>query len=707
MTLRRKLLLSLLLTLVPLVALGVTTSVLVTDTLIDDASADVTARAAFRADEFDRRLAEVATSLGVGDAAVAGRTVSISSPMFDGQRWSVTVDVDGRASEVIDSELLVSGGIGVAEVSPAATPGALMVQSETGRLLVFIDDHGGLDRATDVARSPISGGDDLTSVAESVVSDMSVAVVEDRAEVLQPLDRLRVAIVAAVIASVLVIVALATTLGKTISERIGRLRDLTNAIGGGDWTHRTGDLGSDELSELSASIDKMADQLATDNKRRTQIQDELSHQALHDPLTGLANRVKFLDRLNDALARSQRSGAPVAVLFCDLDNLKNVNDQLGHTAGDDLLTGVAARFISSVRPSDTVARFGGDEFVVLCAEMAAPEDALVVAERLSTALMKPFEIAGSPIRSTASIGIAVGSGASANADELVRDADAAMYVAKEGGKAHYVVHADSISDRVARREERANELVVALQEGQLRLEYQPVLELESGRLTHVESFVRWDHPDRGLVGPDELIAQFREAASVIDLDRWVLNEAVVQLATWNRSREGQPRVPLTINVSREFVQVNDMAREIGDVLRRHMVDPCQIKIEVGEPSLADDPGAAAHNLDLVRSLGVGLVLDDFGTGHTSIERLRRFGFSVMKIDGTLVETLDRSNDHSSMVAALSLAAALDMTAVAEGVERVEQVPELLRHGCAHAQGHLFSAPVGPAGLDRWLDRLEL
>ena len=187
----------------------------------------------------------------------------------------------------------------------------------------------------------------------------------------------------------------------------------------------------------------------------------------------------------------------------------------------------------------------------------------------------------------------------------------------------------------------------------------------------------------------------------------MLNEAVGQLAVWNRSRGRRHRVPLTINVSGEFVQAKDMAEEIGEALRRHMVDPCQMKIEVGETALADDPGIGAQNLDLVRSLGVGLVLDDFGTGHMSIEHLRRFGFSVMKIDGTLVETLDLSHDHSPMVAALALAAALEMTAVAEGVERVEQVPELLRHGCAYGQGHLFSPSVGPAGLERWLDRLEV
>ncbi len=701
MTLRRKLLLSLLLTSVSLVALGVTVYVLVTDALMDDARADVADRAAFRADEFDRRLEAVAADLeGVGQ-------ISVAVPSFDGQGWNIGVAIDGHPARRIDSERLVSGGIGVADQGPAATLGAFLIDGASGPILVFIGDHDDVERAADVARTDVSGTDVITAVAESERSDVTVAVAQDRADVLQPLGRLRIAIVAALILSVLVVVALANTLGKTISDRIARLCDLTNAIGGGDWTRRAGDFGSDELSDLSASIDKMADRLETDNEHRRQIQDELLHRALHDPLTGLANRVKFLDRLDDALARSQRSGAHIAVLFCDLDNLKEVNDQLGHTAGDDLLIGVAARFTSLVRRSDTVARFGGDEFVVLCAEMASAEDASVIAERLSSALIEPFEIAGVPVRSTASIGIVVSSGDSADADELVRDADAAMYVAKEGGKARYVVHADSISDRATRREERSNELTMALCDGQLRLEYQPVLELQSGRLTHVESFVRWDHPDRGLVGPEELLAQFRESAAVIDLDRWVLNEAVGQLAVWNRSRGRRHRVPLTINVSGEFVQAKDMAEEIGEALRRHMVDPCQMKIEVGETALADDPGIGAQNLDLVRSLGVGLVLDDFGTGHMSIEHLRRFGFSVMKIDGTLVETLDLSHDHSPMVAALALAAALEMTAVAEGVERVEQVPELLRHGCAYGQGHLFSPSVGPAGLERWLDRLEV
>jgi len=771
MTLRRKLLLSLLATLLPLAALGIATFLLVNDSLLDGAQDEVEVLAGLRATELGRSIdiafgeleavalwAEIAdpTTSGLAELnpellddplavvltwwgefreiAVVGRDGApiratepdyaarlelpsvvgpgIGLPQLVDGRWLVSISLPiGPSKDVfvmaeIASEFLVPGGLLPADAPNLGQPGAVIVRGDRGTFVTFVADHPSVEFAVVTAEAVADRGVELTGLHPVPGVDLSVAVRADRASVLEPLGRLGWAIAVSLGLALVVAVLLASVLGRTMSRRIGRLRDATAAISQGDWSRRAGDRGSDELGELSDSFDLMAEQLANDNTRRRQIEDELSHQALHDPLTGLANRVKFLDRLEDALARSSRSGSPVAVLFCDLDNLKVVNDRLGHTAGDDLLTGVADRFRHSVRPSDTVARFGGDEFVVLCAEMASPDDATVVADRLCAALVAPFYLSGEPVVSTASIGIAVGTGAAANAEDLVRDADSAMYEAKDKGRAQYVLHSDTLSDRSIRRETLAAEAATALRDNELRLEYQPVVELQTGRLVQVEAFVRWDHPDRGVVGPNELLAQFDDAKLLIELDRWVLDAALEQLALWNAEFCPERRVPLTVNLSATTVRSESLPDLISESIARHKVDAGQLAVEVAEPALVADPSAALSSLHVVRELGVDLILDDFGTGHISVERLRRFGFVYMKVHGSLINGLDR-NDEGPLVAALSLAGALKMNAVAEGVERVDQVPLLLNYGIRFAQGHLFCAPIGPDGLRSWFDRLEL
>jgi len=771
MTLRRKLLLSLLATLFPLAALGIATYVLVKDSLLENAADEVELLADLRANELGRsidialvELDSIAAWPDVADPAtrgaadlnpevlddplavaltwwgefrelaVVGRdgtTIRATEPgyaarlelpsvvgpgiglpqLVDG-RWLISISQPiGPSKDVfvmaeIASEFLVPGGLLPANAANLGQPGAVIVRGDRGTFIAFVADHPSVEFAVETAEAVAERAVDLTGIHPVPGVDLSVAVRADRPSVLEPLGRLRWVIAVSLGLALLVVLLLASVLGRTMSRRIGRLRDATTAIGQGDWSRRSGDRGSDELGELSDSFDLMAEQLANDNTRRRQIEDELSHQALHDPLTGLANRVKFLDRLQDALARSTRSGSPVAVLFCDLDNLKVVNDRLGHTAGDDLLVGVAERFRHSVRPSDTVARFGGDEFVVLCAEMASSDDATVVADRLCAALIAPFYLSGEPVVSTASIGIAVGTGAAANAEDLVRDADSAMYDAKEKGRARYVLHSETISDRSIRREALAAEAEAALRDNELRLEYQPVVELQTGRLVHVEAFVRWDHPDRGVIGPNELLAQFDDAKQLIELDKWVLDAALEQLVLWNEELCPDKRVPLTVNLSATTIRSATLPDLISDSIARHSIEAGQLAVEVAEPALVADPSAALNSLDIVRELGVGLILDDFGTGHISVERLRRFGFGCMKIHGSLVTGLDR-DDEGPLVAALSVAGALKMNAVAEGVERVDQVPMLLSLGLRFAQGHLFCAPIDPEGLAPWFDRLEL
>ena len=771
MTLRRKLLISLLITLLPLGALGITAFTLLRDSLLDNAADEVELRADLRAESFSQRLAVAhgelesislwpdiaepatngaaetdptvldgplaavktwwsqfreiaivrrdgttirATSAGYGERLLLASTEApaLGMPELVGDRWLISfsrpIDSSGDVFVVAEvaTEFLIPGGLVPVDADDVDGAGAVVAAGELKTVVAFVGDHESVAVAVVTAKAVVAGDVDLTGERTVAGSDLIVAVAVDRDQVLEPLQRLRLAIVIALVSALIVAFLLAGVLGRTMNRRITRLRDVAAAISRGDWTRRSGDRRSDELGQLSDSFDEMAEQLAIDNEHRLQIQDELSHQALHDPLTGLANRVKFLDRLEDALARSMRSGSPVAVLFCDLDNLKLVNDRLGHTAGDDLLTGVADRFRHSVRPSDTVARFGGDEFVVLCAEMASADDAEVVAERLCDALVEPFYLSGEAVSSTVSIGIAVGTGSLSSAEELVRDADSAMYRAKENGRAHYVLHSETLSDRSKRRAAMAAEAAKALEEGELRLEFQPAVELETGRLVHAEALVRWDHPDRGVVGPAELLTQFGDAKLLIELDRWVVNNALGQLSKWSDALDTEAKIHVTVNLSQTTIQSDAVQDLLDEALTFHGISPGRLSIEVSEPTLVDDPAAAAVSLDLVRELGVGLILDDFGTGHSSIDRLRRYGFGSLKIDGALVRGLDRGDD-GPLMAALSLASALDMTAVAEGVERVEQVQKLLRFGCKFAQGHLFCAPIDPIGLQPWLDRLEI
>ncbi len=526
---------------------------------------------------------------------------------------------------------------------------------------------------------------------------------EDRMAVLAPLVSIRNAVIAAAALAAALGVLLSWLLGRQLARRLSRIRDAADAIGEGDLTRRSGLRSGDEVGRLSETFDRMADTLASDVQRQRQVETQLAHQALHDSLTGLANRAKFMDRLQDALARSSRSGSPVAVLFCDLDNLKAVNDRMGHTAGDDLLIGISERFRRSVRPSDTVARFGGDEFVVLCSEMAEPEDATVVAQRLCRALEEPFVISGQQVNTSASIGIAVGSGAASTPEDLVQDADVAMYRAKEGGKGRYVLHSESVADRTERRERSRAEAQRALEGGQLRLEYQPIIDIAAGSVAGVEALVRWDHPDRGTLAPAEILAQFGDAGLVPDLDRWVITAAVEQLAQWGDELGEDSPASVSVNLGSDTVRSGDLGDRVAGALAEAGLDAERFSVEVSESAINDDPVAATVALDDLHRIGVRIAMDDFGTGHTSVERLGRYPIDTLKIDGSLVATLDLpGGDDSALVASLSLARAMGLRVVAEQVETVAQVRALETLGFDLAQGNLFCGPLDPGGLAQWM-----
>jgi diguanylate cyclase (GGDEF)-like protein len=433
-------------------------------------------------------------------------------------------------------------------------------------------------------------------------------------------------------------------------------------------------------------------------RKRAEVQ--LAHQALHDALTGLPNRALFLDRLGQALSRMDRRDAHVAVLFLDLDRFKVVNDSLGHGAGDRLLIDVAARLQQVLRGGDTAARFGGDEFVILCEEVDGEREAITIAERIASALDAPFGVGEEEVFVRTSVGIALSSGSSQSRPEaVIRDADAAMYRAKERGGGVYEVFDDGMRERALRRLETENRLHRALLHDEFVLHYQPQIRMATGTVTGVEALVRWHHPERGLVAPAEFIASAEETGLIIALGAWVLEEACRQSAAWCAARPDLAPVVVSINLSARQIAHPDLVATVADTIARTGVDPATLCLEVTETAVMDDHEAAADVLLELKALGLTLAIDDFGTGYSSLRALQRFPFDVVKIDRSFVTGIETSEQESAIVAAIvSLSHALGLRTVAEGVEQVAQVERLRVLGCDIAQGYFYARPAAPADL---------
>ncbi|GMU78256.1 MAG: GGDEF domain-containing protein [Acidimicrobiia bacterium] len=417
--------------------------------------------------------------------------------------------------------------------------------------------------------------------------------------------------------------------------------------------------------------------------------ERLAHQAIHDPLTGLPNRLLFVDRLRHALAHD--GAHHNAVLFLDLDHFKVINDSLGHSAGDRLLVTVADRLRKAVRPDDTVARFGGDEFTVLCHDVPDEGVAIEIADRISAAVSKPVHLAEGEVYVTVSVGIALSGGELETPETLLRNADAAMYGAKERGRACIELYDTGSRDRAVTYLRTGNELHRALERNELCVHYQPVIALGTGRISGFEALVRWQHPERGLVGPDHFIPLAEDTGLVVPIGAWVLEQACRQAASWHTSGA---RVSISVNLSARQLAQHTLPETVASVIRRTGIDPDLVWLEITESSLMRDAESAVSTLHALTALGVHLAVDDFGTGYSSMTYLKRFPVESLKVDRSFVDGLGREPEATAIcTAVVSLAHALGMRAVGEGVETPDQLAALRTLGCELAQGFLFGRPA--------------
>ncbi len=422
------------------------------------------------------------------------------------------------------------------------------------------------------------------------------------------------------------------------------------------------------------------------------IEEQLRRLAYHDPLTLLVNRTLFRDRVEHALAVSKRSDRGVAMLFIDLDNFKNINDSFGHSEGDRVLSATAQRLSKCTRSGDTVARLGGDEFAVLLENLADQEPVIEVVERIVAALQEPFPFLGSELRISASVGVAFAT-LDDGVEELLRNADVAMYSAKAQGKARYAIFVAEMPDVASQRLLVEAELARALIENQFQLHYQPIVELRSGYLLGVEALVRWRHPKRGLVAPGEFLGIAEGAGQTVELGRWVLQHACAEVQAWQaRLPEGR-QIRLAINVSVGQLRESDLVADVSRALEESRLDPGCLVIEVTESVLMHKTESMLVKLNQLKALGVRIAIDDFGTGYSSLAYLHRFPIDIVKIDRSFIRRLGSVEDGAAFARAIiTLGDTLGLEVVAEGVEHENQRRELIELGCVAGQGFLYAEP---------------
>ena len=437
--------------------------------------------------------------------------------------------------------------------------------------------------------------------------------------------------------------------------------------------------------------------------RLTELQEQLSHQAFHDSLTDLANRALFTDRIEHALLRRTRTNKPIAVLFIDLDDFKNVNDTLGHSAGDQLLMGVAERLRGSLRRPDTAARLGGDEFAVLIEDIDNIDEAEAVAERVFLALATPFAIAGQSLVVRASIGIAISDADNDTAGNLMSHADVAMYAAKTAGKHRQVMFAPGMEEQIVARHRLRADLERALGADEFGVHFQPIFDLATGRLVGSEALVRWRHPKRGMVPPDEFIRVAEETGVILDLGAAVLSKACAETVRWQVRHPQQHTLWVSVNISARQLAQPDFVADVLAIVARSCLPTSSLVLELTESMVLEDADSSIAKLEALKAAGIRIAIDDFGTGYSSLSYLRRLPVDILKIAKPFVDDLEAGDEGDFARAIVGIGNALRLTMIAEGIENTEQLVALRDLGCHLGQGYHLSHPVVPEAVDRMLE----
>jgi len=437
----------------------------------------------------------------------------------------------------------------------------------------------------------------------------------------------------------------------------------------------------------------------------SQLKEELHHQAFHDSLTGLANRALFSQRVDARLAAHGPAGTVAVVLFLDLDDFKLVNDTLGHGVGDALLVAVGERIRSHIRPQDLASRIGGDEFAILVSDQPDLKASLFIAERLSSSFAASYTVSGGTVHVNASIGVAAATPDTRTADDLMRNADVAMYSAKARGKGRIAVFEPHMAVAVATRHQLTASLQRAVTAGEFTLNYQPIVDLDDGTIVGLEALVRWEDPTRGTVWPVEFIPLAEESDVILRVGRWVLSESCRQAKLWEARFAGPDRVRMSVNISTRQLQQPDFVEEVIEIVRGSGVDPGAIALEMTETGMLQDIPDTLAKLRRLREVGLGISVDDFGTGYSSLSYLQRFPVTSLKIARDFVQVDESEPDSWELASAIvSMGRALHLEVVAEGVEHLYQLNRLRDLGCRYAQGYYLARPSPATKIDALLGR---